>query len=209
MAQLAFLPGASGSASFWKPVADRLGDLGPAQLFAWPGFGDTPPDPNIRSLDDLFHWFLGRLAAGTNHVIAQSMGGILAVRLAIEHPDRVASLVLVATSGGVDVARLGAADWRPGYSSAFPAAPRWFLEDRTDLTERLFEIRAPTLLVWSDADAISPLAVCRFLAERIPRASAAIVRGGTHAFANERPDEVAAHIRSFYSQSDALRLPPR
>jgi pimeloyl-ACP methyl ester carboxylesterase len=154
MAQLAFLPGAGGSASFWKPVAARLADLGPVQLFGWPGFGDFPADPNIRSLEDLFHWFLQRLSKGANHVIAQSMPGV----------------------------------------------PNWFLEDRTDFTDRLAEIRAPTLLVWSDADPISPLAISRFLAERMPRARGVTVRGGTHAFANERPDEVAALIRSHLSQ---------
>ena len=113
MAHLVFLPGAGGGASFWRPVADKLADLGAVNVFGWPGFGDVPADSNIRSLDDLFHWLVKRLPPGASHVIAQSMGGVLAVRLVLDQPNRVASLVLVATSGGVDVARLGAADWRP------------------------------------------------------------------------------------------------
>lgn len=86
MASILFLPGAGGRGAFWRPVAERLGDLGPARLVDWPGFGGAPADPAIRSVDDLFGWLLDRLPQGEVDVVAQSMGGVLAVRLAIEHP---------------------------------------------------------------------------------------------------------------------------
>jgi pimeloyl-ACP methyl ester carboxylesterase len=191
-----FLPGAGGSGSFWRPVADRLADLGRVHVFGYPGFGGAPADPAIRSLDDLFGWLVERLPPGASHVIAQSMGGVLAARLALERPERVARLVLVATSGGVDVARLGAAEWRHEYRAAMPDVPTWFIDDRTDLSDRLAEIRARTLLVWSDSDPISPLAVAQLLAERIPGARMVTIAGGAHAFASERPEEVASIIRS-------------
>lgn len=193
---LVFLPGAGGRSSFWEPVAARLRDLGPVHRLAWPGFGDCPPDAAIRSTDDLFAWMRARLPPGRSHVIAQSMGGVLAARLAVEDPDRVDRLVLVATSGGVDVALAGGTDWRPGYAASLPDVPRWFVEDRTDLTSRLPELRAPTLLLWSDADPVSPVAVARLLEARIPGARLELVPGGSHTFANERPDEVAALIRA-------------
>lgn len=191
-----FLPGAGGRAGFWRPVAERLADLGPATLVGYPGFGDAPADPAVRSLDELYRWLLPRLPPGASHVVAQSMGGVLAARLALEHPERVARLVLVATSGGVDVRALGGADWRDEYRAALPEAPPWFVDDRTDLAPRLGGVRAPTLLLWSDADPVSPLAVARFLGARIPGARTVVVPGGTHAFAAERPEEVAAVIRS-------------
>jgi pimeloyl-ACP methyl ester carboxylesterase len=200
MTPLVFLPGAGGRASFWRPVADRLADLGPVHLFDYAGFGG-PAAPGIQSLDDLFGWVVHRLPSGVSHIIAQSMGGVLAVRLALEHPERVARLVLVATSGGVDVARLGGSDWRPGYRAALPEVPLWFANDRTDFTNRLPEIRAQTLLLWSDSDEVSPLPVAQFLASHIPAAGVVTVAGGAHAFANERPDEVAAIIRSYLACS--------
>jgi pimeloyl-ACP methyl ester carboxylesterase len=193
---IVFLPGAGGRTSFWAPVAARLSDVGPHHLLAWPGFGDWPRDPAIRSTEDLFAWMLLRLPPGASHLVAQSMGGVLAARLAIEHPERVDRLVLVATSCGVDVAGLGAVDWRPEYQASLPDAPPWFVDDRTDLTHRLREIRAPTLLLWSDADPESPVAVGRLLAGRIPGARLELVQGGSHAFASERPDEVARLIRA-------------
>ncbi|OFX20226.1 MAG: alpha/beta hydrolase [Anaeromyxobacter sp. RBG_16_69_14] len=196
MTPLVFLPGAGGDQALWPPVADRLADLGPIHLFGYPGFGGLPADPSIHSLDDLFGWIVEQLPPEASHVIAQSMGGVLAVHLALEHPERVASLVLVATSGGVDVARLGGADWRPEYRILLPDVPHWFEEDGTDFTDRLPDIRARTLLLWGDSDPVSPLSVGRFLAQHIPDAHLVTVAGGTHALAHERPDEVVALIRS-------------
>ncbi len=196
MSTLVFLPGAGGRASFWAPVAARLRALGPQLLVAWPGFGDEPAEPGIRSLDDLYRWLLARLPAGPLHVLAQSMGGVLGARLAIEEPQRVVSLVLTATSGGVDAASLGGADWRPGFRAELPGVPDWFEQDRTDLTDRLGRLRAPTLILYSDADPICPPAIPELLRQRIPNARATLIEGGTHAFAQERPDEVADVIRA-------------
>jgi poly(3-hydroxyoctanoate) depolymerase len=202
---IVFLPGAAGRAEFWAPVAERLADLGPGHRLAWPGFGGAESDPAIRSLDDLYRWLLDRLPVGASHVVAQSMGGVLAARLAIEHPERVARLVLVATSGGVDMARLGGADWRTAYRASLPDVPRWFVEDRTDLTKRLGSIRAPTLLLWSDADPVSPLAVADLLAALLPDARRAVVPGGTHGFGADRPDEVADAIRAHLTANPRSR----
>jgi pimeloyl-ACP methyl ester carboxylesterase len=192
-----FLPGAGGSADFWKPVAERLRASKEPILIGWPGFGSVPADASIRSLDDLYRWMCDRLPPGKSDVLAQSMGGVLAARLAIERPERVHRLVLVATSGGLDVSSLGASDWRPEYRREVPGVPAWFIEDHTDLTDRLQTIEAPTLLLWSDADPVSPLAVGELLARRIRGARLCVVRGGTHIFAHEKPDEVAAILREF------------
>ncbi len=196
MVPLVYLPGAGGRASFWGPVSERLADLGPQVRCAYPGFGDAPADAAVRSLSDLYRWLLARLPAGPFHVVAQSMGGVMAARLAIEEPARVRTLTLAATSGGVDVAALGGSDWRPGFRAEHPDFPPWFEQDRTDLSDRLGEIRAPTLLLHSDVDPICPPAVPAFLAARIPGARRVVVRGGTHAFALERPDEVAPLLRA-------------
>jgi len=72
------------------------------------GFGDTalPPAPysGIADLSAL----LDHLHIDRAHVVGCSMGGTLALDLALEHPQRVARLVLVAA--GVSGSNLGAAD---------------------------------------------------------------------------------------------------
>jgi pimeloyl-ACP methyl ester carboxylesterase len=195
MFPLVFFPGAGGRADFWQPVAERIADLGSVYRLAWPGFGDVPPDPTITSLDGLYHWALRQIPEGPIHLVAQSMGGVLATRLAIEQPERVITLVLCATSGGVDVDALGGADWRPAFRAELPDVPDWFENDRTDLTAGLCAIRASTLVINGDKDPICPPTVARLLCERIPGVSVQVVQGGAHDFANKRPDEVAEAIR--------------
>jgi pimeloyl-ACP methyl ester carboxylesterase len=206
MHPLVFFPGAGGRASFWQPVADRLADVGPTHLFAWPGFGDIPADPSIESLDALYRWMLARLPSTTFHLIAQSMGGVLAARLAIEHPQRVATLALCVTSGGaVDMTTLGGADWRADFRAELPNVPDWFERDRTDLTARLGGITASTLILTGDEDTIAPPAVGQFLRERISRSRHEIVRGGRHDLALSRAEEVAGLIRGHILQNRLSR----
>ena len=107
---------------------------------------------------------------GPCDLVAQSMGGVVAALIALEHADRVRRLVLCTTSGGVDVASLGATDWRPGYRAEMSHVPDWFVVDRTDITARLPTLRAPTLVLYGDQDPLCPEGVAGFLASRIPGA---------------------------------------
>ena len=195
MTPIVYLPGASGSRAFWQPVAQRLADVGPATLLGWPGFGDEPADGKIESVADLVGWTLDRLPRGPVDVVAQSMGGVVATLLALAHPERVRRLVLCATSGGIDVAALGAADWRPEYSAEFPHVPPWFVADRTDLSARLPAIIAPTLVLYGDQDPLCTERIASFLAARLPGATLTCIPGGDHMMARDRPEEIAAVLR--------------
>ena len=128
-------------------------------------------------------------------LVAQSMGGVIAARLALERPDLVRRLVLIVTSGGVDMAGLGAADWRARLSQVVSAALSSGSPRRGSAPELPVEkIAAPTLLIWGDADAISPLAVGRHLEQRIPEARLHVVPGGDHDLAKTHADLVASLI---------------
>lgn len=195
--QVLFLPGAGGRRAFWEPVAARLTRTGPHFFFPWPGFGDEPSDPRIRSIDDLYSWLVARVPVGLSDLVAQSMGGVLAMRFAIDHPDRVRRLVLVATPGGTR-ARFGV-DWGPGFRAEHSSVPDWFERDTTELDARLHALRAPTLLIFGDEDPIAPVAMGEHLMTLLGDARLLVIRGGTHALAVERTDEVAREVDKHFS----------
>lgn len=122
------------------------------------------------------------------------MGGVVALRVALAHPGRIRRLVLVATSGGIDTAALGAGEWGETYRAAYPAAAAWTTADRPDLTETLPAVAAPALLLFGDADPIAPVTVGEQLRELLPAARLHVLAGGAHDLAVERADEVARLI---------------
>lgn len=188
-----FLPGASGDGTFWRPVAQRLPSRLESVFLDWPGLGDVPPNPAVNGIADLVDLVLAHMDRPVD-LVAQSMGGVVAVRAALARPGMVRRLVLTATSGGIDLARFAPRDWRPDYARSFPRAAGWIVEHREDLSERIPSIQAPALLLWSDADPISPLAVGQHLAGLFSCAELVVVREGDHMFARDRADEVAPHV---------------
>jgi pimeloyl-ACP methyl ester carboxylesterase len=202
MLKTLFLPGAGGSASFWKPLAAH------AQLdgifFTWPGLGVEPAQPNVGSISDLIDLVAHEITEPVN-IVAQSMGGYVAIKLALAYPDHVKSLVLAVTSGGVPVIDLGGSDWRANYSIAFPQAARWIADPVDDLTGQIPSIEIPTLLLWGDADPISPVAVGERLMELFPNARLCVFQGADHDLAQTHLDAVAAEVgHHFATASGAL-----
>jgi poly(3-hydroxyoctanoate) depolymerase len=197
--RLLFLPGALGRTEFWRPAADLL--TSPAQQvhITWPGFGGIPPDPAIRNIDDLATRVLEQIDQ-PSALIAQSMGGVVAMLAALRKPELVTHLVLSVTSGGMRMADLDALDWRPAVQAENPGLPDWFLNYREDLTPALSALRIPTLLVWGGADPISPVKAGERLAAVLPLAELHVIPGGGHdvacAFASQVAPLIDRHLAS-------------
>jgi pimeloyl-ACP methyl ester carboxylesterase len=80
----------------WYNVADQLDDLGPIVAYDRRGFGQTPVSSTpFQHLDDLIA-VLDQSFDEPAWLIGSSMGGGLALDAALQHPDRVAGLVLLA-----------------------------------------------------------------------------------------------------------------
>ena len=189
-----FLPGASGDGRFWHPVAERLPAAWDKTFFDWPGLGRVPSRPDVNSLDDLALLVLCQAGTGPVDLVAQSMGGVVAMTVALAHPERVRRIVLTATSAGIDITPFEPEDWRSEYAQEFPDAASWILTERPNLSARLSSVTAPTLLVWSDADPISPLGVGQRLAGLLPCAELVVLPVTGHMFARDQADLVAPHV---------------
>jgi pimeloyl-ACP methyl ester carboxylesterase len=192
MTKTLFLPSAAGSAEFWRPVAVN------AQLegvfFSRPGLGAEPPQPDINGIDDLAALVAKEIIEPVN-IVAQSMGGVIAMKLALLFPSLINRLVLAVTSGGVPVADLGGSEWRPNYSAVFPNAAKWIAGPVADLSSQIPAITAPTLLLWGGADPISPVAVGERLRSLLPNARLCVYPNAGHDLAQSHADMVAIEVR--------------
>lgn len=193
-----FLPGAGGAASFWRPVGERLSPDWDKRYLSWPGLGDEAHEPGVHGFEDLVARTVAALGDAPADLVAQSLGGVVALHVALDHPARVRRLVLCATSGGLDVGALGAADWRPDYRVAYPRAADWITRLRLDFGAELAAVEQPTLLLWGDADAVSPPAVGERLRAALRHATLTVLptrdHGFAHALAAQVAPPIAAHL---------------
>ena len=201
---LLFLPGASGNRTHWRAVSDGLAHSGPRRFLGWPGCDGLPLDPSVNGIPDLAERVVESIQ-GPVVLFAQSMGGVIAVRAALARPQHVRGLILAATSGGVDVGALGGTDWRPAFRASNPNTPPWFVDDHEDLSPRFADVRAPVLLLWGDADPISPVAVGERLARLFVSAELVVVKGGTHDLVSERSGEILPYIVRFMKNAQRPR----
>ncbi|USX25331.1 alpha/beta hydrolase [Oxalobacteraceae bacterium OTU3CINTB1] len=191
--KLLFLPGALGRMDFWLPASQLIRNQAEKIHIGWPGFGSTRPEADVNGIDDLVAKVVSRLDSPCA-LIAQSMGGVVAIRAALARPDNVTHLILAATSGGLNMDGLGAEDWRAFVKKDYPTLPEWFLNYHEDLTERLSEIRIPVLLLWGGADPISPVKVGEKLAKQFAYAKLVIFEDADHDLAHTNAVAVATLI---------------
>jgi pimeloyl-ACP methyl ester carboxylesterase len=171
--------------------------------------------------------FLDAVGIQRAAVVGHSMGGAIALTMALDYPERVIGLVLIGTGARLRVAPPileqiptdfeAALDiitryaWAPDASPALvdlgrerlrEAGPDVLLGDLTacdrfDVLERLGEIDVPTLVVSGSADRLAPVKYARYLAEHISEARLVIVEDAGHMVMLERPAQVRDAVREF------------
>lgn len=101
-----FVQGLGYAAWAWRPQRDAIGQVARAVVMDNRGAGrsDKPPGPySIEQMADDVAAVIGSCEAGAAVVVGASMGGYIAMTLAVRHPDLVDALVLVSTlTGGAD-----------------------------------------------------------------------------------------------------------
>lgn len=225
---LVLIHGAGGSRLHWPGELRRLSGA-TVYTLDLPGHGRS----GRRGCDTIEDYagavveFLDTLGIEQAVVAGHSMGGAIALTLALDSPDHVAGLVLMATGARLRVAPAVLESIRSDFEGSAeiitrfawsPEAPpaltelgrRALLEtgpdvlfgdlaacDRFDVMKRLGEIESPTLVIAGTADQLTPPRYARFLAEHIPDTRWVLVEGAGHMVMLERPAEVAGAVREF------------
>ena len=144
---------------------------------------------------------------GPVHLCGLSLGGILALDYALDHPENVKTLVLIGTPHKV-----------PKFAFALQNVVFRFLPKSTfasmafdkrdtfalgntmkdlDFSGRLEEIRCPTLILCGEKDDAN-LKSARFLAEHIPGAELQVIGNTGHVVNEENPKALAERLNEFY-----------
>ena len=203
--QATFIPGAAGQGRFWSPVAERLQPKWRTCVVDLPGLGPVPARPDVSSYHDLVDFVAIGITSPTV-LVAQSMGGYVALQLALRYPHRITHLVLAAVTGGVDMSLHRAADWRAEYAASHPQAQPWARDQVPDLTDQLHTITVPVLLLWPTRDPLTPLSVASAMASRLADVSLVTFDSDDHWAAIERPDQTAMTIKQFVEDDNERRV---
>ena len=148
--------------------------------------------------DWLIRW-IEAVGAQPAHLVGHSMGGHICLRIAIERPDLVNRLALVAPAvwfvRGSLLARIAplvdeTRQFSPRFMAtlsydALRAGPITLLRSardllREDVARDLTAIQAPTLLIWGEHDALVPVLVGYELRRLIPQSRLLVLKDANH-----------------------------
>ncbi len=232
---IVLVEGIGGSVEAWRRTVPLLA----TELFVvvsdlrGNGRSEAPNTPiRVETLADDTLAVMDELGLPSAHVFGLSLGGTVAIRMALAAPERVRSLVLGATYAGgrrpirphasapkgaphlVLYARRFAAEHPEHVAedlrvwSAIPRRPgaarrQWEALRRFDPYDLLPGITAPTLVLHGTEDRVVDPDNARALASRIPNAELVLLGGAGHVFHSERAEEAVAIVLDFVRRQAA------
>ncbi len=190
-----------------------------------PGYGRSPGPRRALDMNELGAWLIDLmdvLGLPRAHVVGNSMGCQVALALARQAPDRVASLILTGPTTGDQIQPL----WRyvlglladslverPAYNLTlarmslqmgmrrYIATMRHLLKDHP--IARADEVRCPALIVRGTRDLIIPKHVAQALATALPFGEYQEVERVAHAVQFSRPGALWDHATEFIARCEA------
>ncbi|SDM14957.1 Pimeloyl-ACP methyl ester carboxylesterase [Nonomuraea maritima] len=176
--QAVFVHGLAGSATNWTDLMHELKDIVQGHAPDLPGAGFSPePADGDYSVDAHAGAVIGLLThTGPAHLIGNSLGGAIAVRVAASRPDLVRSLTLISPALPDLVPRYGPVRVA---AAALPRLGEW-AADRLRVLPAEHRIQSSFAMVWADMGAVHPLRLQDAIEEQrrrdgLPHASRAVV----------------------------------
>ena len=161
--------------------------------------------PNLRAA---FAQYCAQ-TSGPVHLCGLSLGGILALDYALNHPENVKTLVLIGTPHKVPKFAFALQNVvfrflpKSAFASmAFDKGDTFALGNsmkNLDFSGRLGELRCPTLILCGEKDSAN-LKSAHFLAEHIPDAELQVLENTGHVVNEESPKVLAERLNDFYAR---------
>ena len=199
-----FLHGLGQGPSAWEGVVSGLPDVAAdcPDLFAL-AEGDMPDYPALcRGILE----YCGKKEPPL-HLCGLSLGAVLALHYALDHPERVGSLVLIAGRSrmpgtllklqGLLFRLMGEKSFQETGVSKAGAIALTASMAQLDFRQRLGRIRCPTLILCGERDGANRREAAA-LAGGIPGAGLAILPGAGHEANRDAPEALAEALRQFY-----------
>lgn len=225
---LVLIHGSGSTPSLWDRVRSHLTGI-PSYVVTLPGRENVQwpagsDDRTVAAYGRAVMEAMDREGIDAATLAGHSLGGAIAMHLALEHPERVRGLGLVCTGArlrvlpaGLDAMREGTRDAieRAAATWCTPATPdrdriaiRRMMEsvgtmqtsidltacDGFDVMDRVSEIRCRTQIVGGEEDVLTPPKYSKYLAERIAGSRCVIETGAGHALPLERPEALAGDL---------------
>jgi pimeloyl-ACP methyl ester carboxylesterase len=194
-----------------------------------PGHGKSigPGCSTINEYKNFLKYFCDELDLTDLILVGHSMGGGIAQRYAIDHPQSLNSLILVATGARLRVAKETLNLVKTDYGRFCEIAPsRAFADsspdalkeefrrgllsvppevvfqdfiacDEFDITGEVEDIAVPTLIISGDQDILTPVKYGEYLAERIKNSTLQVIREAGHFMMKEKPHEFNKVMMNF------------
>ena len=214
MNALVFVHGLSGSGRWWRPVLPFFRDRD-VRVVDLPRFGAVQGFGPRDAAAWLGDWLDDEGLAGAD-VAGHSLGGLIAAGLAVQRPETVRRLVLVAPAG-VPTGRGLAGHVLPllatmrdaplpllahALRDGLRAGPESLLRGglhaiRHDIRADLAAVRVPTLLVWGERDPLVPRQLAEEWTRALPDVRLIVLPGAGHVPMFDAPAELADRIREF------------
>ena len=229
---LVFVHGSGDSAQVWQPLIELLPNYATVALDL-PGHGALasepgPISPSVADYADFVRGELARLGLERPMLIGHSLGGAIAMRVALDAPDAVARLGLVGTGARLRVAptfleaartadasgmreitqasfsTAHAAEAEAFHARRAPTAPTALYRDlfacnAFDVMGDVARISQPTLVIVGESDRMTPPKFSAYLADQIPMSTLVVVPDAGHYVQIEQPRWVADAIQAWLS----------
>lgn len=220
-----FIHGAGRTPASWGPQLARFEG---ALAVALPCHPDGAP---LVGTEAMAQWVIDEIeqVPGPLVMAGHSLGGAVALQVALARPDLVSGLVLVSTGARLPVppdaiaridddfqaecARLVEESWlhhdadliRRGTNSVISMGPESLRADYLsaqdhDLRGKLGAVDIPALVVSGESDPLVPTWLSEEMADELPGASVAIIAGTAHVPQLERPDIIDLLIAAFLAR---------